>query len=252
MKRISVSIAVALFLMAGGMKAVGDSVIAYTASPYDNSPELINYYGSAGYNLGLAFTVNTSITVDYMGVYDPTGTTTIPHGTNMTIALWDITTNTEVAGTQVTFSSAGGPYTKLGSPNDLFQSIAPVTLAASTDLYEVDAVGWNSNWPWSSYFGNAHAWYGPSLTGIPELTYIGSTYFASTNLGYQAGSLTTALEFPAEYELGAAQFEAGDFAFESPIPEPGTVLLMGTGAMVLAGLVRRRLHPGGVTSARAA
>jgi hypothetical protein len=39
----------------------------------------------------------------------------------------------------------------------------------------------------------------------------------------------------------SSQFDAGTFAFTA-VPEPGSLMLIGSGALVLAGVIRRKIN----------
>src|ERR1035441_8630324 len=120
MKKIS--ILAALFLFVGGLQAFGGAIVY-------NDPA---GQGTQNFNGNLAnfFTVNTSVTVDALGVFNASGGGYITGP--IQVGLYDVTTSTQV-GPTVTFQ---GQYTPQGLGYDVFQSITPVTLAPG--LYEVD------------------------------------------------------------------------------------------------------------------
>jgi hypothetical protein len=222
-KRIVVSIAAALALLAGGTRAHSTTLVAGYTDATGNGHQAF------GGNLALLFTANTGMVIKDMGIFDNLGVATIPTGTNVTVGIFTVPsvgTGSLVAGTEVTFSS-GDSYTLSANDGDLFQSISPVKLAPGN--YEVVAVGFNGN------YKNGNTTAGsvpPALTGSVSMTYDGSAWNGATSLKFTNTS---------ETDPPLAQFNAGTFEF-TPAPEPGTLLLMGTGVLGLAGMVRRKFR----------
>jgi hypothetical protein len=64
------------------------------------------------------------------------------------------------------------------------------------------------------------------------MTYDGSAFSGHGSLQFTNSNYT---------DPPFAQYNAGTFEF-TPAPEPGTLLLMGTGVLGLAGMVRRRFR----------
>jgi len=202
--------------------------------------------------LGLAFDVNTPITITYMGVYNGNAPTIPQLVSELQVAIYQTTgtqnpgpnqgpgqeavttTGTQVAGTVVTFN-AGTSYTQLpGDSYDLFQAITPVTLAPGA--YEVVATGFTSGQP-NGNDGNG----GPgSIEGITD----GSiTYVEYPSYGTNGPSLyypNVVDTYPASnYPNGGPpnRYDAGTFAIA---PDGGTTLpLLGLAVGGLAGLRRK-------------
>lgn len=228
MKKISVL--AALFFLLGGMQAFGDSIVY-------NDP---GNQGTQTFNGNLAnfFTVNSPVTVVSLGVFNASGSGFITGP--IQVGLYDVTTSTQV-GTTVTFQ---GQYTPQGLGFDVFQSITPVTLVAG-DLYEVDAVGFGAADP----NGNRNT---GSSSG-PVLNNLGGAL--SFPAGYSVYSFSTTLDFPTSTTNGGvldrggpaddpnilALYDAGTFE-TAVIPEPGSLLLLGTGLVAFAGLLRRKMR----------
>ena len=93
-----------------------------------------------GDNLALDFTVNSAISLTAIGVFNASGSGMI--GGPITVAIFNTSTNAEVAGIQVTFSGSTYSLCPGSLSFDVCQSIATVLLGPGT--YEVDAVGFGS------------------------------------------------------------------------------------------------------------
>jgi len=210
-----------LLVLAGGVQAYGSS-IPYT-DPAGQGTQ------SWGGNLALTFNVNSDINVDALGVFNASGTGYI--ASPIEVAIYDITTNSIVA--IATFS---GQYTPQGLGYDVFQSIPVVTLAPGS--YEVDAFGFGP----ADLNGNLNT---GSSSG-PILDDLGG---ALTFTGAAWDSDTASLDFPTtcpscqSIPLQDVQFDAGTFA---TTPEPGSLLLLGTGLLGLAAILFRKAKSSGL------
>ncbi len=181
-------------------------------------------------NLGLTFNVNSQIDVTSLGVFNAAGNGTITGTINVVIY-----NNSGVAVTPV--ESFHGTYTTSGFGYDVFQSITPILLNPGS--YEVDAVGFSS----TDLNGNTTTGSssGPTLnTGGGLLTFTGATYDSSTTLNDPTGC-SGCLTAPSPQNQ---QFDAGTFTYvpvTSPVPEPSSFLLLGTGMAGIVGMMRRKL-----------
>jgi len=235
MKRISIAIAAALLFSVGGMEAYGSAVLGYTDTKGGNQ--------SFNGDLALFFSANQDISITALGVFDSGKVSTVPVGTTLYVGIYalnpNVTTTVEAAGVSpiasVTFDNAGdgGPYTLTGS--DLFQSISAVALAPGN--YEVVATGFStsSSFKDGTYYGSPGA---ANFSGGSYLSNDGSGY-----IGYvisPPGGLQYVLPV-GDNNVSYSHFDAGTFEF-IPTPEPGTLLLMGTGVLGLAGVVRRKFR----------
>ena len=215
---------VALLALAGGLQAFGDTVVFNDQSISGYTPQ-----GFTG-NLASFFQVNSPVTVDALGIFNASGTGYIA-GT-IQVGLYDVTTGEQV-GTTVTFGpdtsyTAGG-----GFGHDVFQTIAPQTLAPG--LYEVDAVGFSA----TDTNGN---------TGFPPepgpvfntlggaLNFSGYSYYNGDSSGLDFPNVNNGLGIYDTHIYEAGTLEA------SPVPEPSSLLLLGTGLAAFAGMLRRKLR----------
>ncbi len=202
---------------------VANAEIAYT-DPANQGTQAF------GGNLALTFTVNSAITVTQLGVFNATGNGII--GQPIQVAIFNLGTSS-LATPVVTFL---GTYTPGGLGYDLFQSIAPVTLAPGT--YEVDAVGFGGN----NLNGNLNLGStGPLLnTAGGKVTYTGAAWDYSTSLDAPT-SCTICQGAPVPQNV---QFDAGTFAFSASAsaPEPGVygTLALGLLGLLWVAIIRRR------------
>ncbi len=239
MKKISISIAVALFALAGATQAFGSYILAYT------DPSGAGNQAYTG-NLASIFQVNSPITVSALGIFDATplvltsGFATITGSTNIEVGIYNLGTDSLLTST---YFDAGSAYPMGGTTNDVLKAVTPVVLVPG--LYEVDAIGFNPD------YLNGNAILGSPAgstanSGGGDLTFLG--------VGWDSGypipiynKLTPVptcpwgcLPAPSPQDT---QFDAGTFVYESATaPEPGTLLLMGTGVLGLAGMVRRKFR----------
>ena len=177
-------------------------------------------------NLALDFTVNSSITISQMGVFNAAGNGFITGFID--VAIFDTNTGFMVPGTLAVFH---GAYATGGSGYDVFKPITPVTLGPGS--YGVVAVGFSGTDPNGNInFGTS----GPLLDNLGgKLTFTGASYDGNSILD----NPTTCIGCqgpPAQFR----QFDAGTFA----VPESSTLAtLLGFGIFNLAAVlgVRRKL-----------
>jgi hypothetical protein len=216
MKRI---LAGCLLVFLVGVVSVSASNIPYT----DPASQGTQAWGG---NLALNFNVVAPIILTELGVFNAAGNGVIT-GT-ISVVIYDLTSHTQVT-PMVTFH---GTYATAGLGYDVFQTITPVTLGVGS--YQVDAVGFSG----TDLNGNLNTGSssGPLLNGGGNLLFAGAAWDSSSTLdgptscaGCVGGSAQS------------SQFDAGTFAFTA-VPEPGSLMLIGSGVLVLAGVIRRKIN----------
>jgi hypothetical protein len=156
------------------------------------------------HTLGLVFTVTQNIEVGFLGYYDPAGGMIDSHE----VGLYN-SSGTLLASTDVTSASA------YSSANFLYNAITPIELIAG-QTYVIEGVSG------ADYYTN-------NVTGFTlnePLTLLGTTIGGAT-MTYNGITPATGNDY-----FGA------DFG---AVPEPGSLLLLGSGLLGLAGMLRRKL-----------
>lgn len=251
-------LAAALLVLVCGRQAFGSDIV------YNNDTAGQGNQNWTG-NLALTFTVNpgSSVIVGELGVFNASGSGSLSayngSATNITVGIYDAT-GTLVPGTQYTFSSSGS-YTLVGY--DLFQAITPVTLTAGS--YAIDAIGFNGpnangNISMLTYSSTTQSDSGPPETGSSldtdngAITPIGAAWDTNTTpddptptVDNPTGCGHCGSYVNGVYEDSAGpnpnEFAAGTFEIT---PEPGSLLLLGTGLLGLAAILFRKARPAGV------
>ena len=173
------------------------------------------FVNTGTWTLGYSFLVNSAITVTGLGVFDDNS-----DGLNVShdVGLWDASGNL-LASTTV----AAGTVAPL---NGFYRmaSISGVSLTAG-NIYYVGSVNGIDNDGWLQDPS--------SLVAAPEITYLSRQY------EFSGGGLV----FPDLVGSGSTGYFGGNFEFgTSTVPEPGSLLMLGSGVLAVAGAFRRKFR----------
>ncbi len=185
-------------------------------------------------NLALDFTVNSTITLTSLGVFNADGGTSFDGTETAYVAIFNNSDPTTPVA--VVAFTPGTTYSTDGSLGyDLFQAITPVVLGPGS--YAVDVVGLTTN-------GNLNmgSSSGPTLnTGGGALTFTGAAYDYNTSLD----DPTTCYGCAAAPSPQNQQFDAGTFTY-SMAEAPALIELILTmclaGLALVASMRRRKNH----------
>lgn len=173
------------------------------------------FVNTGTWTLGYSFLVNSPITVTGLGVFDDNS-----DGLNVShdVGLWDANGNL-LASTTVgagTVAPLNGFYR--------MASISGVSLTAG-NIYYVGSVNGIDNDGWLQDPS--------SLVAAPEITYL------SRQFEFSGGGLV----FPDLAGSGSTGYFGGNFEFgTSTVPEPGSLLMLGSGVLAAAGAFRRKFR----------
>jgi hypothetical protein len=178
----------------------------------------LNFGG--GFSLGEVFVPTQNITVDSLGYfYDPVAGMHEDHA----VALYDS------SGNQLTSTSISGLSTA-SSPNFLYNSIAPITLLAG-QTYVIEG---------ASGVTDPYAWNDNGFTVYAPINVLGENWDANGGLSVESPGIGT-----SNGDDGVSDgFWGADFGYEEatpPVPEPSSLLLLGSGLAALAGVIKRKV-----------
>jgi hypothetical protein len=203
--------ALVVFCMFSASTAFADTILD-AWSPYSPSSSIYVNTGTQSINLGDVFKPNVTGTVIALGIYAGNNASYV---NPEPVALYS-STGTLLASTTVTDTSYlydGYYWTYL---------ITPVSIV-SGNVYTVDV------------YLNGDGWgYGPAPVNNGA-TFVSHDYISDVGLS-----------FPTTNGSAGAAYYGGNVMFDEPppsgIPEPGTLLLFGSGLLGMAGVLRRKFN----------
>lgn len=228
MKKLSVLVTLALLLVSAGFAnnpATGGHNSGQTGGQHTGAFMPATSYAAwewtttgieftnGNWTFGQVFTPTTNLQVNYLGYFNPTGGMLDSHP----VSIWDANGNL-IASSTITSASA------FSTAHFLYNPISSVTLQAGAtyeitgvsgiDNYAYDDVGFTVNAP-INYLGyNYCLGCGDVFTGTGTVDLGVGDAFWGPNFGWSANTGT---------------------------PEPGSLVLLGTGIVGLAGMIRRKL-----------
>ena len=161
------------------------------------------------WSLGFEFTVSSPVTVSALG-YNYFGTAL---NASHIVGIYDSTQTLLTSATVTNASTINNGY--------LYTSVSPIVLGPGNYWITGTTLGLNDGWIYQA----------TSIVGASGLTY-DSSWYSSGNGGM--------LSFPSTLAIGRQYVEV-NFLIGTTVPEPGTLMLLGTGVVGVAGVIRRKL-----------
>lgn len=192
------------FLVVAALGTANASPAAFTVSGLTVWPNNDNQ----DWSLGFEFTVSSPVTVSALGYnyFD------VPLNASHLVGIYDSTQTLLTSATVDNGSTISNGY--------LYTSVSPVVLGPGNYWITGTTLGLNDGWTYQA----------TSIVGASGLTYDGS-WFTAGNGGM--------LSFPVSFASGRQYMEV-NFLIGSTVPEPGTLMLVGTGVLGALATLRRR------------
>jgi len=206
-------ISIVLLALAGALAITPAAFADTTAWEFTSTGSTLN--NGNGYSLGDVFTVNTTINVDFLGYFanDGAGSLTENHPVALYNAAGDLLAST-------TINSSAGYFTD----HFVYNPISTITLFAG-QTYVIDG---------ASGFSDLYAWNDPGFTVYAPITLLGDNWTEGN------GDYFTGTSVIGDVSDGYWGPNFG-FSAAAATPEPSSLMLLGTGLVGLAGMLRRKL-----------
>ena len=193
--------------------ALSSNAHADTAGVSFSAPSTTQTFNNGdGYSLGYSFTTKSATDVTGLGYFDDGGLTEA-HQVGLYNSSGQLLASTTVTGTG----------SQIGFFN--FNSITPILLAAGQTYQVVGTSGFVDNYTFDT----------SGFSVEPTIKYDNDVFSEGNTL--QFGTLSSGLKSKDGGGYFGANFETNS----AVTPEPSSLLLLGTGAMGLLGVVRRRI-----------
>jgi hypothetical protein len=227
-RNISSSALCALFLL------LGDSIYAQTPVPTEAvtgfGDSSVYWNAESGYTLGWEFSVNSPISVTALGLLNDSG-----WSSDHQVAIWDASGEMLAYADVPAFPSGPPPSPGWSWGDDCYYTslVMPLNLVPGED-YIIGA-----DYPPNNSTGQTDGFEGPTVSG------------SASQVNLISAALTGDVDYPFMVEPTPVSPANGEvylgpnFVFEPtavpvPVPEPSTLGLFGTGAMMLLGWRNRR------------
>lgn len=171
-----------------------------------------NEFTDGHWTFGEVFSPTSNINITFLGYYNPTGSMADRHPVGIFDAAGDLLTSTVV-----TSSSS------FSSTHFLYNAVTPVALQAG-HTYVIEGVSGT----------DVYAWNDPGFTVSAPITVLGNNYVLDGGLTFNGTGLINNV---------SDGYWGPDFRWTlgTPVPEPGSMLLFGSGIVGVAELLRRKL-----------